>query len=193
MPVRHSKSVSAAWRPPFDFQLRPGQAYSTSGLPMRAQAWTRAATGRPKRAARTAHAPGRPGGQVAGVVFYCVVEQRGADDVGVADVVMADDPQRNAQGVVDVRFALALAPVRDVQAPGELQGFADLLLAGRVANSGDLGGEPRPQPLLAVKSGDGVQRHQREDLLLGVRNAGHVQVQVSRMMVTTRLAGHFTE
>ena len=42
------------------------------------------------------------------MVFDRVVEQRGAGDVGVADVVVADDPQRDPEGMVDVRFALAL-------------------------------------------------------------------------------------
>ena len=130
-------------------------------------------------------------GQVVGVVFHRVVQQRRADDVGVADAVMADDPQRDPQQVVDVRFALA--PVCSMQAPGQLQRFADLLPAGRVVKPPGLDGQPRPQPLLAVNSGDGMQRHLGEDLLLVVGNVSHVQVQVSRMMVTACLTGNSTE
>jgi hypothetical protein len=91
--------------------------------------------------------------------------------------------------MVDIRFALA--PVRSVQAPGELQGFADFLPAGRITEARGLGGEPGPQPLLAVNSADGVQRHHGEDLLPLSWNVSHAQVQVSRMMVTACLAGRF--
>ena len=104
---------------------------------------------------------------------------------------MADDPQRDPQQVVAVRFALA--PVCSMQAPGQLQRFADLLPAGRIVKPAGFDGQPRPQPLLAVNSGDGMQRHLGEDLLLVVGNVSHVQVQVSRMMVTACLTGNFTE
>jgi hypothetical protein len=40
------------------------------------------------------------GGQIAGVVFHRIVQQRGAGDVGVADDVMADDSQRDVQQVI---------------------------------------------------------------------------------------------
>ena len=99
-------------------------------------------------------------GQVGGMVLDRVVEQGGADDVDVADAVMADDPQRHAQQVVDVR--LTLPPVGGVQVPGELQRPRGLLPAGRVGEPGELGGEPGPQPLLPVHGRDRVQRHHRD-------------------------------
>jgi hypothetical protein len=113
--------------------------------------------------------PVASGGQVAGVGFHCVVQQRGADDLRIADAVMADDPQRDAQQVVDIRFALA--PVQSVQAPGEFQSSANFLPAGRIIKARSLDGEPRPQPLLAVNSADGMQGHHSEDLLSLIWNA----------------------
>ena len=62
------------------------------------------------------------------MVFNRVVQQRGGDDVGVVDAVVAVDPQRDAQQVVDV--GLALPAVAGVQPPGEFQRLCGLLPAG---------------------------------------------------------------
>ena len=101
-------------------------------------------------------------GQAVGIVLDRVVEQGGADHVDVVDAVVADDPQRHAQQVIDVR--LTLTPVGGMQIPGELQRPGRLLAGGRVREPGDLGGEPGPQPLLAVHGRDRVQRHHRDQL-----------------------------
>ena len=94
------------------------------------------------------------------MVLDRVVQQGGADDVDVVDAVVAGDPQRHAQQVIDVRLTLAAVP--GVQIPRELQRSCGLLLAGRVREPRDLSGEPDPQPLLAVHGSDSVQRHHRD-------------------------------
>ena len=83
------------------------------------------------------------GGQVAGVVFDRVVEQRRAGDAGVTDVVVADDPQRDPERMVNIRFALAL--VSFVKLRGKLQRSAGLLPVGRAVKSRGLELEPGPQ------------------------------------------------
>jgi hypothetical protein len=45
-----------------------------------------------------------------------VVEQGGADDLNVIDVVVADDPQRHAQQVINVRLTLAAVPGMQIPA-----------------------------------------------------------------------------
>ena len=102
------------------------------------------------------------GRQAAGVVLDRVVQQGGADDVGIVDAVVADDPQRHAQQVVDVR--LALAAVSGVQPPGQIQRPLRPAAAVRVGQPGDLGGEPGPQPRLPVHRRHDVQRHHRQQL-----------------------------
>ena len=99
-------------------------------------------------------------GQAVGMILDRVVEQGRADHVDVVDAVVAHDPQRHPQQVIDVR--LTLAPVGGMQIPRELQRPRGLLPAGRVREPRDLGGEPGPQPLLAVHGRDRVQRHHRD-------------------------------
>jgi hypothetical protein len=100
------------------------------------------------------------------VIFDRVVQQGGADDVGVANPVVADNAQCDAEEAVKVR--LALPPVCGVQLSGKLQCFPDLSLVGYVKTPG-LDGQPGPQspcsPYMAVM---GVQGHHGDNPLLGV-------------------------
>ncbi len=58
-------------------------------------------------------------GQLGGVIFDRVVQQRGADHVGVAHAVVRHDPDRHPQQVVDVR--LAVPAIAGVQPGGQVQ------------------------------------------------------------------------
>ena len=100
------------------------------------------------------------------MILNRVMEQRGADDVDVTDAVVAGDPQRHAQQVIDVRLTLAAVP--GMQIPRQLQRPGGLLPANRVREPRDLSGEPGPQPLLAVHGRDSVQRHHRDQLQIRV-------------------------
>ena len=129
-------------------------------------------------------------GQVGGMVLDRVVEQGGADDVDVADAVVAGDPQRHPQQVIDVRLTLAAVP--GMQIPRELQRSCGLLLAGRVREPRDLSGEPGPQPLLPVHGSDSVQRHHRDQLQIrlidGMAAAGRLAGRARARAGTIRVA-----
>ena len=114
--------------------------------------------------------------QVVGVVFDRVVQQCRADDVRVMNVVVDDDPERDAEQVVDERLALAV--VECVEPSGELQRLLDLAASGRVAESCGLGGEPFAQSAFAVESRDRVERHPLDDAALD--DVARVVVGVSR-------------
>jgi hypothetical protein len=106
------------------------------------------------------------GGQLGGMIFDRVVQERGADHVGVADAVVRHDPDRHPEQVVDVR--LPFSAVGGVQPGRQVQGLvqAALVLIGQRC---DLRREPLPQALLAVGRGNSVQRHRgHQPPLVGV-------------------------
>jgi hypothetical protein len=98
------------------------------------------------------------GGQLGGVILHRVVQQGGADHVGIVDAVVGDDPDRHPEQVIDIR--LPVPAVRGVQAPGQVQGLVQTALV-RAGPRLDLDFEPGTQSLLAVGRGDRVQRHGR--------------------------------
>ena len=65
-----------------------------------------------------------------GVVFHRVVEQGRAHDVGIADPVVADDPDGHPKQMVEV--GLALPPVGGVQARSQVQRPRDAIAVGIV-------------------------------------------------------------
>jgi hypothetical protein len=95
-------------------------------------------------------------GQLRSVVFDRIVQQCGADHVGVGDAVVADDPDGDPQQVIEVGLTLSL--VGGVQPCGEVQCPAKSLLV-RFGQAGYLDREPVPQPGFAVPGRDRVQRH----------------------------------
>jgi hypothetical protein len=101
------------------------------------------------------------GREVVGVVFDRVVEQSRADDVGIAYLVVADDPECYTKEVVEIRFALAM--VQCVEPPRELQRLLGLPPTSLVAESSGFGRESFAQPSFAVQCGDRMQRHHVDD------------------------------
>ena len=107
-------------------------------------------------------------GQLGGVVLHRVVQQGGAGHVGVAHAVVRHDPDRHPQQVVDVR--LAFPAVGGVQPARQVEGAVEAAPV-RLGPRPDVGREPCPQALLAVRRGDRVQRHGRHELPLATVHA----------------------
>jgi hypothetical protein len=77
------------------------------------------------------------------MIFNHVVQQRRAYDVSVTDSVVADDPDRDPQKMIDLR--LALPPVGRMQSRAQFQRLFDTL-AIRARHSGDLDGQALTEP-----------------------------------------------
>jgi hypothetical protein len=90
-------------------------------------------------------------GQFGGVVFHRVVEQRRAHDVGIADAVVADNPDCYPKQMAEV--GLALPPVGGVQARRQVQRPCDAISVGIREGLG-LHRESFSQTGLAVQGGD---------------------------------------
>ena len=93
------------------------------------------------------------------MVFDRVVQQGGADYVGIGDLVVAADPDGYPQQMIEV--GLALPPVGGMQPGREVQRPAKSLLI-RAGQAGYLDGEPVSQPSFTVPGRDRVQRHRRQ-------------------------------
>ncbi len=94
------------------------------------------------------------------MVLDGVVQQRRDDHVDVVDAVVADDPDRHPQQVVEI--GLADPPVVAVQLGGEVEGAVQAFTVGG-GETLHLQGEPAAQPGLAVDLGDRVQGHGHQD------------------------------
>jgi hypothetical protein len=86
------------------------------------------------------------------MVFDRIVQQCGADDIGVADAVVADDADGDPQQMIDV--GLVLPPVGRVQPRRQTQRLRDALAVSR-GERGCLDRQALPQPCFAVDGGDG--------------------------------------
>ena len=86
--------------------------------------------------------PAAARGQLGGVILHRVVQQGGADHVGVVDAVVGHDPDRHPEQVVDVR--LPLPAVGGVQPSGQSQGLVQAAPI-RPGPPLDLDGEPGTQ------------------------------------------------
>jgi hypothetical protein len=87
------------------------------------------------------------------MVLDRIVQQCGADDIGVADAVVADDADGDPQQMIDV--GLVLPPVGRVQPRRQTQRLRDALAVSR-GERGCLDRQALPQPCFAVDGGDGV-------------------------------------
>jgi hypothetical protein len=90
------------------------------------------------------------------VVFHRIMEQGGAHDVGIADPVVAGDPDGYPQQVTQVGFTLP--PVADVQARSQAERSCDAISVG-ICEGFHLCCETFSKTGLAVDSSDRVQWH----------------------------------